>query len=518
MSRILTREGFHVDAVSTASEALEQLRTHLYHVLVLDIRLESNSPENIDGMNLLSLAEQQDLTGAMEVIMLSAFGTREQMRSAFSRYKVADFLSKDDFDHATFGGAVRQFFDGRLHIALDLKIHWQQTNTTEQLVANLEVDGKRVKRDAALQALLTVELEDLLCKLFYTASSVIIRPLTPGHKSSVVLLATPFYESGAGLPVIVKVGDFCSINTEHYNYTTHVQPFVGGGRTTSVLALRRTPHLGGIVYSTLGSTPDAIESFRSFYGRYDIAEIVGALDNLINNTCGGWYANPGRLGPLDLTDEYQRLLEFTGENLENALRHSLKSVQGNHKLKFNSLTSERLFTNPIPSISGRHYLISTYTCLTHGDLTADNLFVDSAGHTWLIDFDSTGPGHILRDIASLDAVVRIQLLAEGEATLDERLKMEEALCGINTFSRVHELSDALQSENQAVNKAYAIALHLRTIAQKLVAQNPSDDINEYYIALMYYSLNAIRFYALPAVQRQHALLSASLLVDRLNAS
>ncbi len=58
-------------------------------------------------------------------------------------------------------------------------------------------------------------------------------------------------------------------------------------------------------------------------------------------------------------------------------------------------------------------------------------------------------------------------------------------------------------------------MHLRTLAHKLVAQNPGDDISEYYIALFYNAVNTLRFYGLSSAQREHALLSASLLADQL---
>jgi hypothetical protein len=48
-------------------------------------------------------------------------------------------------------------------------------------------------------------------------------------------------------------------------------------------------------------------------------------------------------------------------------------------------------------------------------------------------------------------------------------------------------------------------------------QNPGDDIREYFIALFYYALNTARFSWLSKTQREHALLSASLLADHLNS-
>jgi len=45
----------------------------------------------------------------MKVIILSAFGTKEQMREAFRDYKVADFLSKDNFNRRVLRESVGVF-------------------------------------------------------------------------------------------------------------------------------------------------------------------------------------------------------------------------------------------------------------------------------------------------------------------------------------------------------------------------------------------------------------------------
>src|SRR5207253_8261049 len=111
--------------------------------------------------------------------------------------------------------------------------------------------------------------------------------------------------------------------------------------------------------------------------------------------------------------------------------------------------------------------------------------------------------------------VRFQLLAPEEATLEERLQMEEALYSIERFSQVDRLAAYFSTENPTLAKAYSTVVHLRTLARKMVAQNTGDDISEYYIALFYNALNTLRFYSLPAGQREHALLCASLLADRL---
>lgn len=517
LSSTLQRGGFHVDSAATTVQALEYLDNTFYHLVVLDIRMEDGDQSNSEGMNLLGQLDEAGLAAAMEVIMLSAFGTKDQMRKAFARHKVADFLSKDDFDNVEFLKQVREIFAHVSRINLDLEIHWQQVSGPEEVVANLKIAGTRVKRDSALEACVTAELDDLLCRLFYQAESLLVKPLMPGASGSAVLFVTPFYSTGAGQPVVVKFGDFRSIDSEYKNFKQYAQPFIGGGRSTNILDLRRTAHLGGILYSLLGNMSNHLESFGSFYSRAEIADIRELLDRLFHETCGAWYANPGHLQLHDLTTEYRQLQGLTQEGLDQALSEGLKSVQGKHKLRFSAISADRAFTNPVLSTANERFVKPTYVCTTHGDLNASNVLVDGTGYAWLIDFGRTGPGHILRDVAELDSIVRFQLLAPEEATLDERLAMEEALCSARHFSELERLETNFNSGNVALAKAYATAAHLRRLARKLVLQNPSDDISEYYVALLYYALNTIRFYSLPTLQRQHALISASLLADCLGA-
>jgi FixJ family two-component response regulator len=511
----LQRERFNTDSVSTADEVLERLSETLYHLLILDIRLVDSDSSNTEGIGLLQELDRRGLSEATAVIILSGYGTLEHMRRAFRDHEVADFLEKDKFSPQTFLESVKQVFAHKVKINLALDIQWQQVKRPEEIVVSLEISGVRLKRNPTLQSQIAFELDDLLCRLFYKASNVLVRPMEKGQSSTGVLWVQPFYTSGGGRAVIVKFGDFDKIQEEYTNFKQYVQPFVGGGRNTMVLELRRTPRLGGIVYSLLGAASDRLESFGSYYRHSSVPEINTMLDHLFLDTCSAWYANVGRLLPYDLTKDYQHMFGFTLEKLEHAHLELRKHVQGEQKLVFKSLNSERTFTNPLLVLDGPPLIRSTYTCITHGDFNQHNVLVDTSGHTWLIDFQATGQGHILRDVAQLDSEIRFFLLAPGEATLEERLQMEEVLCSPEHFSQVEHLEHALLTENQSLAKAYAVVVHLRTLARKLVAQNPDDDISEYHIALFYNAMNTLRFYELPSSQREHALLCASLLADRL---
>jgi CheY-like chemotaxis protein len=513
--------GYDVQAASSIAEARELINSDLYHLLVLDIRMKEADPANIDGIDFLRELNGRGLGEAIEVVMLSGYGTLKQAREAFSEYKVADFIPKDEFFPEAFISIVNKIFANKVRTNVDLNIHWQRVGGPEEAVVNLLISGERIKSGDALQRHIAAELDELLRRLFHKAVELIVQPLSSGKSGTGVLWVQPFYSSGGAPAKVVKFGDYHEIHIEYENFKSYVSPYVGGGRSAAIDDLRRTARLGGIIYSHLGTASERLESFGSYYSRSDISEIKSTLDRLFHGTCGPWYANAGVLHPYDLTEHYRRRLGFTADNLERALTDNLKSVvtkmiHGRKVLHFNTLGGTRDFADPFLALD-RHYFRSTYECITHGDLHSDNILVDANGQTWLIDFQGTGPGHILRDVAELDSVVRFQLLAAGEATLDERLELEEKLCALEGFEQIERASEGCATGNPHLDKACATILHLRAVARQLIAQNRESDISEYNIALFYYALNSIRFYSLSGLQRQHALLCASLLANILKS-
>src|SRR5215469_15944648 len=127
ITRALQWGGFLVDAVSTPAEALERLEITLYHVLILDIRMDETDLSNTDGIKLLRRLYRQKVTEAIKIIMLSGHGTEQQMREAFRDYGVADFLSKSHFNRQIILEAIQRLFMQNADINLALKIIWQQS-------------------------------------------------------------------------------------------------------------------------------------------------------------------------------------------------------------------------------------------------------------------------------------------------------------------------------------------------------------------------------------------------------
>jgi CheY-like chemotaxis protein len=515
---ILQEGGFYAKAVSSAAEALKEVEKTFYHVLLLDVRLNDADPTNQEGIDLLYELKKRGLSDAIKVVMISNYGDKEKTRKVFREYGVADFVFKDDFNDEKLLQVVRSVFSENVSANLALEIIWQDLSGPRQAVLNLEVGKGRVKDKTALQGRIASEFEDLLCRLFYPAKRIMVQPLAGGYSGSGVLRVQPFYTvdrtTGGGYEVVVKFGDGQRIEEEHTNFIKYVQPFLGGGRNTTAFGLRRTSHLGGIIYSLLGTlTNQQVVDFGEFYHHHDTSEIVKVLDSLFKDTCRVWYANRSSLEALNLTTDYQRLLTYEPTELDQIVADQLRDVEVGETLKFEQLRSERTFTNPWRAAHRQSLIRTTYRCITHGDFHQRNLLVDDSGWVWMIDFGYTGESHILRDVAMLDSAMRFQLLAPQEATLEDRLQMEEALCSIEDFSQLEEWKTRFVTENPALAKCCATVLHLRKWARRLV-QHTTEDITEYSVALFYSALNTICF-SLKPVQREHAILCASLLADRL---
>jgi hypothetical protein len=217
-----------------------------------------------------------------------------------------------------------------------------------------------------------------------------------------------------------------------------------------------------------------------------------------------------------LTEDYQKQSSYTLKQLQDSLGERLPEIIDQETLVFQSFHSkqQKTFFNPFYTLNTlQQQIYSTYTSTTHGDFNQCNILVDQTGYPWLIDFQSAGPSHILRDVATLDTVIRLQLLTSEQATLDERLALEEALCSITNFNQLEQLKKCYSPANPELAKVWETTIHLRTIAHWLVEMKPSNEMDEYHAALLYVTMNTLSFSSLAREQYEHALISACLLID-----
>ncbi len=521
LAEILPPDEFQVDAVASAAEAKTELAKSFFHLVTLDIRLQDADESNVQGFELLQELAESGQTEATRIIVLSAFGTEQQQREAFRDHNVMDFVNKRGpehrgFDNRAFVQGLRSAMAGKFQLNLALNIHWQGISEPEEAVQGLRVQGSRLRasdRDSPLFRRVVAELDDLLCRLFHDAEEVLLRSLERGHGGGGLLLAEPQYaDLGAGQPLVIKFGDVAQIHTEAENYRTFVSGFVGGHRAAHLTNERRTPLLGGLAYSLLGHDSGRFRNFQEFYIESSQQQVVRLLETLFSQTCGNWYANVKPPELLNLTEDYQNLLGFTLGNLEAALTSRLPSVQGAERLKFEGLSGDRRFTNPLQLLNRQPIILRSCRGVTHGDLNHFNILIDDQDNAWLIDFQATGWGHFLRDFARLDSFVRFLLLKD--ATLDERLVLEEALGSANNYCDFTALEASFISANPMVEKAFHVSIAIRKLAADVATEGRPGDFREYHAASFFFALNWLRFYDAPRMEREHAILAASILAEK----
>ena len=100
-----------------------------------------------------------------------------------------------------------------------------------------------------------------------------------------VLQVHPFFAGGGGRAVVVKFGNAEKIEGEHDNFKNYIQSFFGGRRTTITEEVRRTPYLGGIVYSLVGAENDRLENFGVSIDAPPPSQIAKVIDELFLSTC-----------------------------------------------------------------------------------------------------------------------------------------------------------------------------------------------------------------------------------------
>ncbi|HQU83459.1 MAG TPA: response regulator, partial [Pyrinomonadaceae bacterium] len=312
---LLENAGYYVDVAASLEEAQSYLQNSFYHVAIFDIRLVDSDTKNIQGLELLEELYQNKMLGDMKIIVFSAYGTKELMRETFRQYRVTDFLEKDNFDGTDFITTVKNAFS-EIKLNLNLNVDWK-FSSSEQAVLNLKLPGNiRVKKDTKLQKQLSVELSDLLSRLFYEADTILVKPIKTGGSGTNVLIVEAFYENlGGSAPMVVKFGATKEISVEVDNFKKYVQGFIESGRHAALIDTKYTSHLGGIVYKLLGTSGEHLESFAHYYSNSTISQIKETLNNLFYGTCHSWYKSPGVIHPINLTEYYSKRMVISKEKL-----------------------------------------------------------------------------------------------------------------------------------------------------------------------------------------------------------
>ena len=513
ITKILSEANCLVKTAENTDIARSLLTNSFFHIVLLDISMESGNKKNTDGIEFLREINNWQREGAFETAMLTAYWSRSREEKTLDKYGVFCFLDKRNFDEKKFLTKIRQ----GIEIAkINLMLRISNFEEAQSQMNNMQVGGNRLKSSDPLFERLREELEDLFCRLFSHVVEIGLRPMETGFSGTRVLIADLYFEDRLpGSSVVIKFGDYKIMKREYENFKDYVEYRVSGAKHTAIGKFRRTSNLGGILYSFLGAGMEKVRSFYQFFEVASLSDVQFTLHRLFKITCRPWYVNFKSSGLCDLMDYYWTSLARPFEGIRRT-KASLKSVKGKGRLIFRSLGSSQQFLDPVAQIENLKVFGDLIECITHGDLNLGNLLVDEHGDSWLIDFQSTGFSHYFRDFVELDTCIRILDLDHKLFSLQERLAMEAVLNSISNFEELGNLKVGFSSKNDLVSKSFSTVLYLREMAGNIKLLN-DDNMASYYVGLFCNTLNFIRFPGYTKIQKEHALLSASLILDRLKA-
>jgi DNA-binding response OmpR family regulator len=524
--------GFAVYLASNSDEATAIASQTWLDLAVIDISLV-RTPRNKEGF---SLAQAMD--PAIPKIIYTAhsdYAMAREVQGLENRRK-ANIVSVVEKT----GGAdpLLEEIDAALRfINPELVIHWG-SYSPRSLIEMLK--GYKKRSEDEKQAA-EGELQALLGRMFNDVDSVTIIDLKAGKGGCAVARVDPRGQGWRGSSVVVKFGPREKVEREWENYEKYVKPFVSHGATVREDKLGRTLNLGAIKYSFIGG-----DDFALYYRERSLQKIVETLDDLFRENCGPWYLYENQKlltgeerQPLDLLYRRKDHLSLSDaehiQELRSVFDQLLRAnnslaphfrVEGEKYLQITLGDSPQEFPNPIEFGLRRDSEKETTSvfpsgslfAITHGDLNSSNILVSKEGKPCLIDFYKTGYGHIFRDIAELESVIKFELLDADSLLI--RYQLEIALVTPRVLTDVVSLEEEYAASE--LTKAVGAINKLRQLAGEISSAVSLHELREYQTALLFYALKEMVGFSSGAddstccrIQQYHALVSAAIICREL---
>ncbi len=400
---------------------------------------------------------------------------------------------------------------GRHGCKCDVAASWPETHFAASTAKRLKMPKDQVSDE---------NLHDLLGRLFPQAETVDLQPLAAlstsklvasAVRQSVVLLASerrPMVDT-ARIPTVIKIGPRDEIIRERENYARYVDGWLQQNRQARLEDSAELWHLGAISYAFLGVSPNDMAPFRVYYLQESAQNVLAALRQLFLETCHNWYSRERE------QVSGTRIFELYDEKLHLEQRMEQRLDMQNPFLRFPGL--QEALPNPALwayDVGRRAPGDSPTTAITHGDLHADNFFIDRNRQAWLIDFGQTGYSHALRDFVELEADLKLRLTDFGKEDLAGLASLEGALLAADQVDSLLLPVPAIAGQPLSL-KAFQVIAGLRHLACQATGITNQ---REYLEALLYETLFMATLRRLHPGVRRRALLSAALIARALRAN
>lgn len=360
----------------------------------------------------------------------------------------------------------------------------------------------------------------LIERLFRDCQKVWLYPLPGGFSGSLVFQAESENRQGRHQrSMVLKLGDRSKIKTEEQNYNTFVKPYIG-----HTVELIRTEYKGkrGAILFTYANLRGKTLTFEECYSdakRNTIDDVVAVIEELFQNTLRLWLAG-AQPNPCSYLYQTYSLPTEDWEEICKAVSDLGFDLGANY---FNCLG--RHFPNPLKETQewfrdrqGQKF--KTMETICHRDANSRNILIDGNRNVFVIDFAKTERDHLLRDFCKLEAEIKFCLTRlHGDDDIERAVALEEELLFTNRepFADLESLLhvNPVVNSNPRLERARSSVAALRHIASQAMGMEVNKPTKQYYLGLLHYTLNSLRYDQCDRNSKLYALISASLLCQAL---
>jgi len=358
------------------------------------------------------------------------------------------------------------------------------------------------------------DYERIVHVLHHDCSEVRLSQISGGYSGSLVFRDDAYDRHGRReMPFVLKLDRWENIGPEIEGYEGHVKRYIQNN-ATQIIQAERSGDYGGILYTFVGirGPQSRIFSLEDYYLSQSLEDVREIFDILFRKVLGAWYGQP-RLRYLPLYRVYADIFNYQGVREWAVSRYGISPNDRFIELPHGMGRS----TNPLYFME--HVVperLSTdwnvYEGSVHGDLNMKNVLMDEEKNMWLIDFAMTGHSHILRDIAKLESVLKMEMIPiSSEERLVRILDLEKIVLGQQRLGMVPKIPEEVDDADIA--KAFSVIRQLRGYADTLTLLD--DDIRQYNLALLHYTLSVPAYVSVNDFMREYAWISSSLLCNTL---
>jgi hypothetical protein len=495
----LKRAGYDVRVLSGIGDVLiaqaeAEAQVFRPHILIVDLHLsDDHNPSDDGGFRLFAKISSPGN------VLYSAYIDPAISRFALN-YKL-DWVGKEERLEVLME-KIKGFAETSCAHSDTFKIKYPPVWSSEQIIKALFNHSKDIPPTL---------VDDLLRQLFPTSKEIrldiidgaAVTPDSVSRGHSVVLKVS---EDDNPNPRVLKLARADKINQETRNYSTYINNKLRGHYYAELENSSIFWDIGAVVYKLLRLPNSGFLSFHEFYTLSSSTDkICRPLHHFFEETWRPLYEKSDLPPAESLFTSYDRIFDLT--------QRLLAFPNQNKEYSFDGCNLQ--FANPVTWLlnhKGFSNALEARERNTHGDLHGDNIFVGD-GHAWAIDFERSGPGHILRDFVELeiDIITRLAHKSQGGWDNNQLFRFSVALLEPHSQEMDYPLAEHLLRDPESY-KAYQVIRTLRQIALEVTRFT---DIREYIWALLFDAVFVSTLEDQKSPQRERALLYGAVICRRL---